>query len=48
MVAKLTGQRVFTLPFSQGGHTPKEARSRPDFMDYFNMLWRELEADVKI
>ncbi len=37
----------FRLPFSQG-HTPKEARSRPDFMDYFNTLWRELEADVKI
>ena len=37
----------FTLPFSKG-HTPKEARSRPEFMDYFNALWQELEADVKV
>lgn len=35
------------MPFSKG-HTPAEARNRPEFLDHFNALWRELEADVKV
>lgn len=37
----------FKLPFSKD-HTPQEARSKPEFIEYFNALWRELEADVAI
>jgi NitT/TauT family transport system ATP-binding protein len=35
------------MPFSNG-HTPEEARSRPEFIEHFNALWRELEVDVQI
>ena len=35
------------MPFSKG-HTPAEARNRPEFLDHFNALWREIEADVKV
>ena len=35
------------MPFSKG-HTPAEARDRPEFLDHFNALWRELEVDVKV
>ena len=35
------------MPFSKG-HTPAEARNRPEFLDHFNALWGELEADVKV
>ena len=38
---------MFEMPFSKG-HTPEEARSNPQFVEYFNVLWRELEVDVKI
>jgi NitT/TauT family transport system ATP-binding protein len=37
----------FSMPFSKG-HSPKEARNNPEFQDYFNQLWNELEADVTI
>jgi NitT/TauT family transport system ATP-binding protein len=37
----------FAMPFSKG-HSPEEARSKPEFIQYFNTLWRELEADVKV
>ena len=35
------------MPFSKG-HTPAEARNRPEFLDHFNALWHELEADVRV
>jgi NitT/TauT family transport system ATP-binding protein len=35
------------LPFLTG-HSPAEARQRPEFAEYFNLVWRELEADVAI
>jgi NitT/TauT family transport system ATP-binding protein len=35
------------MPFSKG-HTPAQARNRPEFLDHFNALWRELEADVRV
>ena len=35
------------MPFSKG-HTPAEARNRPEFLEHFNALWRELEADVRV
>jgi NitT/TauT family transport system ATP-binding protein len=35
------------MRFSKG-HTPAEARNRPEFLDHFNALWRQLEADVKV
>jgi len=35
------------MPFSKG-HTPAEARNRPEFLDHFNALWRQLEADVRV
>jgi NitT/TauT family transport system ATP-binding protein len=37
----------FAMPFAKG-HTPEQARSEPQFAEYFNMLWRELEVDVRI
>ncbi len=37
----------FAMPFSKG-HSPEEARNNPDSIEYFNMLWRELEVDVKV
>jgi NitT/TauT family transport system ATP-binding protein len=35
------------LPF-KAGHSPAEARQKPEFTEYFNLVWRELEADVAI
>jgi NitT/TauT family transport system ATP-binding protein len=37
----------FAMPFSKG-HSPQEARNEPSFNEHFNLLWRELEADVTI
>lgn len=37
----------FAMPFSKG-HTPAEARSKPEFLDCFNAVWQELESDVTI
>ena len=37
----------FNLPFSKG-HVPAEARRKPEFAEYFNAVWRELESDVRI
>ncbi len=37
----------FAMPFSKG-HSPEEARNKPEFIEYFNLLWRELEADIKV
>ena len=37
----------FSLPFSKG-HSPAEARREPEFAEYFNTVWRELESDVTI
>jgi NitT/TauT family transport system ATP-binding protein len=37
----------FAVRFSKG-HSPQEARNEPSFNEHFNLLWRELEADVTI
>ena len=35
------------MPFAKG-RTPAEARAKPEFLDCFNAVWRELESDVRI
>ena len=35
-------RRILPLSFSQRGLTPFEKRSAPEFKDYFNSLWKEL------
>lgn len=41
-----TVKTIFPIQFSIGNHTPMQAREAPEFKDYFNAIWKELDVHV--
>ncbi len=48
VLSKRPGKIVASIPikFTGGDLTPMERRNAPEFKDYFNMLWRELNENA--
>ena len=41
-----TVKTIFPIQLSIGNHTPMQAREAPEFKDYFNAIWKELDVHV--
>ena len=41
-----TVKKVFTIQLSVDAYTPMKAREAPEFKDYFNAIWKELDVHV--
>ena len=41
-----TLKKIFPICLSIGEHTPMQAREAPEFKDYFNAIWKELDVHV--
>ncbi|HIT89302.1 MAG TPA: ABC transporter ATP-binding protein [Candidatus Merdenecus merdavium] len=39
-------QKIVTINFNMKDRTPMKSRNSPEFKDYFNLLWKELNDDV--
>lgn len=39
-------KKIFPIQFSTKNHTPMQAREAPEFKDYFNAIWKELDVHV--
>jgi len=39
-------KNIHTLEFTSTGKVPKNAREAPEFRDYFNKIWKELDVHV--
>ena len=39
-------KKIFPIQFSTENHTPMQAREAPEFKDYFNAIWKELDVHV--
>ena len=39
-------KKVFPMQFSMENHTPMQAREAPEFKEYFNAIWKELDVHV--
>ena len=39
-------KNIFPIRFSMAEHTPMQAREAPEFKDYFNAIWKELDVHV--
>ena len=39
-------KKIFPIRFSMAEHTPMQAREAPEFKDYFNAIWKELDVHV--
>ena len=39
-------KKIFPIRFSIENHTPMQARESPEFKDYFNAIWKELDVHV--
>lgn len=39
-------KKIFPIRFSMTDYTPMQAREAPEFKDYFNAIWKELDVHV--
>ena len=39
-------KKIFPIQFSTENHTPMQAREAPEFKDYFNAIWKELNENA--
>ena len=39
-------KKILPIQFSTKNHTPMQAREAPEFKDYFNAIWKELDVHV--
>lgn len=39
-------KKIFNMKFSMENHTPMQARETPEFKEYFNAIWKELDVHV--